>query len=120
MNPGEYNIIFNKGATFSLELEAEDDLGLINFQATYTRAELKVWPSITVQKGVSGTPLLEMSTENLKIVLGEDNVVLQMSSEETSVLGFREGVYELKLINDSTTPDIIDKLIFGKVFVRGL
>jgi hypothetical protein len=73
-----------------------------------------------LQKGISGSPLLEMTTENLNIILGAEDVTLQMSAPATQALDFREGVYELKLINDVEIVDIVDTLLEGKVIVEGL
>lgn len=120
MNPGEYNITVRKGGTFSLSIGAEDDLGAINFTSTYNKAELKVWPAWMKEKGISGSPLLEMTTENVQIVLGTDSVLLQMDKDTTGALDFVEGIYELKLSNDLTQPEIVDPLLEGKFFVKGL
>lgn len=120
MNPGTYSIKVQKGATFSISMQATDDSGALNFDTMYTRAELVVWPSWVVQKGISGSPLLTLTTENGHIFLNSGVLVLQMTMAETQALNFKEGAYELKLINTRVTPNVADILLEGKFLVKGL
>jgi hypothetical protein len=120
MTPGTYDIKIQKGATFSNSIQATDDSGALNFGVMYTRAELAVWPSWVVQKGISGLPLLTLTTESGHITLAGEVLTLQMDLTETGALAFKEGAYELKLINTGVTPTVADKLLFGKFLVKGL
>lgn len=120
MNPGNYDITAYRGSTFSLNLTATDELGEVNFEATYTGAELKVWPLWAEEKGASGDPLFEMSTINSKIVFMGTTLTLQASESALRALTFKSGVYELKLLNDEAAAPIVDTLLEGKFLLEGL
>ena len=120
MNPGNYDIKVQKDATFSLSLSATDDYGDINFESTYTSAELKVWPMWCEVEGISGDPIFEMTTENVKIVLNGTSLLLQISEPEVRAITFDKGIYELKLINDTVVPDIVDTFLNGYFIMEGI
>ena len=120
MNPGNYNIVVQRGSTFSLGLTAEDDLGNINFTSTYTDAELLVWPAWALEKGISGEPLLSLTKSNVGIVMEGETLTLQLDKDSTKAINFTEGVYELKLINTIVLPNIVDPFLKGKFIIEGL
>lgn len=124
MTPGTYNITIYKGGTWSVSLSAKDvDENPIDF-SQYDSLRMQIRPS-WVTGTPSGSPLLELTDGNGRITLQNANteIVLTVSAEDTTVLTFDEGKYELELVKDAVidpaTDEIVDKLLRGTVTVIG-
>jgi len=122
MIPGKYNIDIWRGATWSISLQAD----AVDF-ATYDEIRMQIRPPWI--KGMPTQPaLLELSLENGRITLENGNltVKLEVSAADTGALDFDEGIYDLEFVkhaapeaNPAIPVEIVDKLIYGKVSVKG-
>jgi hypothetical protein len=120
MIPGKYNITIYRGSTFNIHINAVDGLGDIYFNDEYTSARLHIRPAwVNTPSEVVGKPLLEMTTENFKILIVGKQITLTLSAKETAALNFFSGVYDLELVNTSVNPIIVDKILYGTVTVKG-
>jgi hypothetical protein len=59
-----------------------------------------------------------LTTENSRISLSTTSININMPSNETQALSFREGVYQLELVNDIVYPHLVDTLLEGQVIVK--
>lgn len=108
--PGKYNITIIEGATFDLTLtwKNPDDSPV---DLTGYTARLQVRPNAKD----TGTPLLEMTTENGRITLGDElgTIQLQLSAATVTNLAWKSGAYDLEMVSGV----IVTRLLEGKVTV---
>ena len=110
MGAGNYKMLCEQGATFSLVLTWKDSTGNVIDMTGFT-AKMQVRKSKTAEEAV-----MTLTTENSGITLGENGqIVLLASAEETA--GIKEGqyVYDLEI---STGMSVV-RLIEGAFVVNG-
>ena len=118
MMPGKYDINIFRGSTWSITLEVAG----IDF-SKYDLVRMQIRPP-WVKGFPRKKPLIELTLDNNRIRF-EDNyekVVLYISATDTTKLSFNEGAYDLEFIihaNPGVTEEVVDKLIYGSVFVKG-
>ena len=119
MVPGKYNINIFRGSTWSIKVAASDGLSSRNFATTYSSIRIQVRPAWTVKPSDAvGTPLLELSLVNGRIVTTAEGITITLTAKETAKLAFNSGVYELEMTTDDVIP-VVDKYLYGKVTVTG-
>lgn len=107
MTPYEYDLTIYQGATFRLQFywRDSDEVGID--LSGYT-ARMQVRASVRAT-----TTMLELTTENGGITLGNDGgVLLFLSDEATAALTRRSGVYDLELEAGDGT---VTRLLQGSV-----
>ena len=122
MIPGQYPIVIWRGGTWSVGLQQT----LLDF-SSYDEIRMQIRPPF-----VRGIPkkaaLLELTLTNGRVTLEDDNSTLRLtiSAADTRDLPFNEGVYDLELVKHvdlTATPsipeEVVDKLLFGSVVVKG-
>ena len=123
MIPTKYDFTIWKGGTWSITVLAEDAAaGDVDFSADYTGMRMQIrrsWKSST--ENYSGSPLLELTTENGRIAVAGDgsSITLTISAADTASIAFNSGSYDLELVNTDETPTVVDKLLYGTVTVMG-
>ena len=122
MKPGEYTLTIHKGATLSIDIYLHDsERNPINPLSMYNKARMQIragW----LKPGDSAentTVRAELTTENNRLNLTTTHVHVGMSSIDTGVLAFKEGVYQLEMVNDLVNPPLVDRLLEGLVVVKG-
>jgi hypothetical protein len=90
---GEYDITIEQGSGFSLSLiyEAPED-SPVDFTGSTARMHVR-------EKFSSSDTLIELTTENGGIELGDDgSIELSISAADTADLTFSRGVYDLEIV----------------------
>lgn len=109
MPAGTYDkFIIEQGATFDNTITWQDQNGDPIDNSGYT-ARMKVRADDD-----EGTEIIELTTENSRIVLGGSNGEIQLiisASDTAGLTEFETGVYDLELVNGST----VTRLIQGKI-----
>ena len=107
MVPGKYNMTCPQGSTFTqVMVYYVDDVA--TDLTTYT-ARMQVR-----EKHTSIAVIAELTTENGKIVFGDDgSISLSLSADETAQIIAKEYVYDLELVNG----DIVTRIVEGSFFV---
>jgi hypothetical protein len=107
---GEYDITIEQGSGFSLPLTYEAPEGsLVDFTGSTGRLHVR-------SKFGATDKLIELTTENGGIELGDDgSILLSMSADDTAELKFDRGVYDLEIVPPSGEPY---KIIKGNVFLK--
>lgn len=97
MLAGRYNIVCDQGSTFQRVIEIKDLDGTVYPLTGYT-ARMQIRREID-----STTSLLELSTENGRIVIysGLGTIELKLSAAETTALT-RGGYYDLEIVKTAT------------------
>jgi hypothetical protein len=106
---GEYDITIEQGSGFSLALTYEAPEGsLVDFTGSTGRLHVR-------SKYGATDKLIELTTENGGIELGDDgSILLTMSADDTAELTFSRGMYDLEIVPPIGEPY---KLIKGSVFL---
>jgi hypothetical protein len=107
---GVYNITADQGATFVRQLTWKDSAGTpINLTSYTARMQLR--------DGIqAGSAVLELTTENNRIVLGGTAGTIDLSVSASSMtLGAATYVYDLELVTGS----VVTRLVQGTFLVRG-
>lgn len=115
MTPGKYNIEIWRGSTWTIGINAEE----LDF-TDYDVIRMQIRPPWV--KGIPVKPaLLELSMANGRITLEDDNLTLRLtiSADDTTDLSFDEGAYDLELIQTEEAGEVVDKLLYGSVSVKG-
>jgi hypothetical protein len=107
---GEYDITIEQGSGFSLPLTYEAPEGsFVDFTGSTGRLHVRS------KYGATDT-LIELTTENGGIELGDDgSILLTISADDTAALTFSRGVYDLEIVPPTGEPY---KLIRGNVFLK--
>ena len=107
---GEYDITIEQGSGFSLALTYEAPEGsLVDFSGSTARLHVR-------EKYSSADTLIELTTENGGIELGNDgSILLSISADDTADLTFSRGVYDLEIVPPTGEPY---KIIKGNVFLK--
>jgi len=120
MQPAEYNITIPRGGTFDLPISLSDDDGLVDFSIVYTGARMQVRDDILhVPETTVEAALLDLTTENGGLEISGTTLYIHLTAAETAALTFVSGKYDIELVNDAGTDDVVDKLLYGKVTVTG-
>ena len=110
----KHNIDIEQGATFEFNMKwiQEDEVTPVDITG-YT-ARMHVRESVE-----SATILLELTTANLRIALGDaaGTIRILVSAADTAALNFTQGVYDLELVNTGGDGKVT-RLIEGGVEVR--
>ena len=106
---GVYNIITDQGATFTRQLTWKDSSGaLVNLTSYTARMQLRN----DVQ---AGSAVLELTTENNRIVLGGTAGTIDLSVAASSMgIGAAIYVYDLELVSGS----VVTRLVQGTFEIR--
>jgi len=121
MVPGKYDITFHRGATWTISVEAKNNLGSnVDFGA-YDSMRLQVGKSWIKKTG--SDLLLSLTNTNGRIALADNDqtLILTLTAAETAQLNFHEGIYELELVKDATVDpvaaQVVDRILYGSVKV---
>lgn len=109
---GTYNIVADQGATFSRQLTWKDTAGsAVNLTGYTGRMQLRS------QIDATGAAVLELTTENNRIVLGGTAGTIDLSVAATAMADVVAStyVYDLELVSGS----VVTRLVQGTFEVRG-
>lgn len=112
LTPARHSLTIWKDATFHEHLIVELDSTLWNL-AEYTA----VFPIFETLE--SKTPLLELTTQNKGIELGEGTIDLIISAKSTSELTWKSGVYQLLITSPAPASEVYP-LMWGPIRVKGI
>lgn len=110
MAAGQYDILIEQGATFNLHITYQTNDKLDIDLRDGWLAKLDIRGALADKNAI-----LELSTENGKIILGNGFIDLNISAAETADLPVRMAVYDLKI----STNDISTRLMMGAVSISG-
>lgn len=123
MLASEYNPKIQRGGTWSVGITAEDENKNARDFSGYDSMRIQVRPAWVGNPGtIKDTPLLSLSTTTGEIVIDTTLITITLSAAITAALSFDSGKYELEMIIDeidANNPEIIDKLLFGIMYVTG-
>lgn len=107
MSAGKYNIKIEEGANFATTITWKEDDTAIDITGYTGRMYIR-------KNGVDGAIILELTTENGRMVLGgvAGTIELSIDAADTVDLAFGSGVYDLELINGS---GFVTRIIQGLV-----
>lgn len=117
-----YNPKIQRGGTFTNTITAEDANGVDRDFSEYDLVRMDIRPAWVGKPGsISGDPLLSLSTTSGEIVVATTTITITLSAAVTAALTFDSGKYELELVKNAVgeTPEIVDKLLYGTVYVTG-
>jgi len=105
------NLVIEQGATFEFNITRMQADEITPVDITGFTARMHIRDSLE-----DAATLLELTTENARIVLGgaAGTVQLSISATDTAALTFTEGVYDLELIDTGGTGDVT-RLTYGGV-----
>lgn len=109
MTAGHYNLVIEAGANFERVFTWSTIDNLTGYTArAYIRGSADA----------SGSPLLELTTENGRITLGGvlKTITLRLTDAETAALAWSDGAWDLEMISGG---GIVTRLLEGIVTVRG-
>jgi hypothetical protein len=108
MTPGKYNLVCPQGATFSKQLTWAIDGDPVDLTSYTARMQVR-------EKYTSTVPILNLTTENGGITLGDDEGTVQIDIDATTTSGIvaKDYVYDLELVASST----VTRLIEGRFIV---
>jgi hypothetical protein len=109
---GIYNITADQGATFTRQLTWKDSAGSVVNLTGYT-ARMQLRQSVDA----SGAAVLELTTENNRIVLGGTAGTIDLSVAATAMAAIdaKTYVYDLELVSGS----VVTRLVQGTFELRG-
>jgi hypothetical protein len=109
---GIYNIVADQGATFTRQLTWKDSAGSAVNLTGYT-ARMQVRSAIDA----TGAAVLELTTENNRIVLGgtAGTINLTVAATATEPVPAKTYVYDLELVSGS----VVTRLVQGTFELRG-
>jgi hypothetical protein len=108
MTNNRYDLIINKGATFSKEIRYKDENeALINLTGYTARMHIRE----TID---SSTTIVTLTTENGGITLGgvAGTIILTISAADTAAITQNTGVYDLEIISGG---GLVTRLLEGEV-----
>jgi hypothetical protein len=108
MTPGKYNMICPQGATFAKQLTYAIDGEPVDLTTYTARMQVR-------EKHTSKTALVNLTTENGGIALGDDEgtINLYITNENTTTIPAKDYVYDLELISSGE----VYRLLEGKFIV---
>jgi len=108
------NLVIEQGATFEFNISWMQSDETTPVDITGFTARMHIRGDID-----ESATLLELTTENSRIVLGgtAGTVQLLITATDTAALAFTEGVYDLELVDTGGTGDVT-RLTYGGVEVR--
>ena len=109
---GKYNIIADQGATFTRQLTWKDTDGdPVDLTGYTARMQLRS------QIDASGAAVLELTTENNRIVLGgtAGSINLSVAATAMAEISAATYVYDLELVSGS----VVTRLVQGTFEIRG-
>lgn len=133
MIPGKHNFTIFRGGTWSFTLTAKDDNGSSRDFSKYDQIVMQIRPAWT-QNATDVSPLLELSLVNGRVTTTEVSVTDEETSEvttyiyeltftvsatDTALIKFNSGKYCIDLIDSTEDPTVIDKILYGEIFVQG-
>lgn len=121
MLPGKYNITIHRGSTWSIGVENKNAAGNpTDFAVSYMngggKIRMQIRPAWNKQATPTGPPLIELSTDNGRIVVSTTMLTLTLTAAETAGLNFNSGEYELEAITGDAIP-VVDPILNGTVTV---
>jgi len=123
MIPGKLDITIYRGGTFGLTITAEDGDGdAIDF-ADYSVARMHIrtgW----VHQASESLPVLALSSTGAtsadgNLEIDSTNLHININSTATAALVINQGTYDIELIKTIPDPDVVDKLLYGKIVIIG-
>lgn len=111
MTAGTYNLTIEAGATFT-KVFTWNSPTAVNLTGYTARAHIRGHIE------AAGAALLELTTENARIVLGgvAGTITLKLTAAETAALTWTSGAWDLEMISG---PGIVTRLLEGVATVRG-
>lgn len=108
------NLVIEQGATFVFNINWIQSDATTPVDITGFTARMHVRDSVD-----AAATLIEFTTENSRIVLGDaaGTIQLSMTATDTAALSFTNGVYDLELVDTGGTGDVT-RLTYGGVEVR--
>lgn len=108
---GRYELHIEQGATFGRTLTWRSDGALVDLTGWTARMQVRD------PANDDGTPLLELTTEDGRIILGgaAGTIRLLLSAAETDALDWSAGLYDLELVEPLT--GVVTRLLSGWVKV---
>jgi len=108
MTPGKYNLVCPQGATFSKQLTWAIDGDPVDLTSYTARMQVR-------EKYTSTNTILNLTTENGGITLGDEEGTVQIDIDATTTSGVvaKDYVYDLELISSS----VVTRLIEGRFIV---
>ncbi len=127
MLASEYNPKVQRGGTFSVGIVAKDENDVPMDFSVYDSMLMVVRPAWVGKPGtIKEEPLLTLSTATGEIVVddssGQWGITITMTAAVTAALEFNSGRYELEMVIDEVdenTPEVIDKLLYGIMYITG-
>lgn len=109
MTPGKYNLVCPQGATFSKQLTWAIDGDPVDLTSYTARMQVR-------EKYTSTSTILNLTTENGGITLGDDEgtILIDIDATTTSGIVAKDYVYDLELISSSS---IVTRLLEGRFIV---
>jgi hypothetical protein len=110
MAAGTYNFVIEQGATFSKNIEWNDEDG--------TPVPLDGLTGLMrVRSSLNATEvILEFTTDDTTMVFTDPGVItLAQDSDVTAALDFTMAVYDLKILDPSVDPPLVTRLLKGTV-----
>lgn len=106
------NLKINQGATFRHTLTIKDANGVVIDLTDYTAR-------MQIRDKVGGTVLLELTTENDRIVITpvEGKIELVITAADTEAITWISGVYDFELVNMIGLVEEVNRLFEGRVSV---
>lgn len=114
MTAARQNLVIEQGATFEFNINWLQSDGSTPVDITGYTARMHIRDSID-----AAATLLELTTENARITLGDTAGTIQLSiaATDTAALAFTSGVYDLELVDTGGAGDVT-RLTYGGVEVR--
>jgi hypothetical protein len=110
MAAGTLDLTIEQGATFDRTLTWRDAEGVL-VPLTNLTARMHIRTKVT-----DATELLELTTENDRITLTDPGVIdLHIDADDTALLTFKTAVYDLEIVDPSTVPETVTRLVKGTV-----
>lgn len=108
MTPGKYNLVCPQGATFSKQLTWAIDGDPVDLTSYTARMQVR-------EKYTSTVAILNLTTENGGILLGDDEGTIQIEIDATTTSGIvaKDYVYDIELVSSST----VTRLLEGRFIV---
>lgn len=101
-----YNLSIEQGATFEQEIRYKDSTGNPIDLTGYTA-------KMQIRNAKDNTLVIELSTDNGKITITENQLNIVISATETSAMSLKDMVYDLEITKDS----IVTRLLQGNVVI---
>lgn len=112
MTAGAWSFVVEQGATFGASLTWRDAAGeLVPLAGLAARMQLRTRPS-------APDVVLELSTANGRLALTDPGVIrIALAAEDTAALPAIGLTYDLELVDPTTTPETVTRLLAGSVAV---